>query len=255
MRRVVGRGTPGNISQRGLGALFLTARGKTHTQMAGGGGHRSNSGGFLALLRGGYRYTHCDWEGDSRQQHHGRAHGEAFHKAREEQAMISLKTILVATDFSEPSEVAVRYGRALAEAFHASLHILHVVPDSLALPWATMADGLAMADTQRQWERDAHERLERLLPESERQAVHAVLVTRTGDPVRRVTGYAVESGADIVVLGTHGRGPVAHMLMGSVAERVVRSAPCPVLTVRHPQHEFVTEAGRQVQQDTTAPVG
>ena len=168
--------------------------------------------------------------------------------------MISLKTILVATDFSEPSEVAVRYGRALAKAFHASLHILHVVPDSLALPWATMADGLAMADTQRQWERDAHERLERLLPESERQAVHAVLVTRTGDPVRRVTGYAVESGADIVVLGTHGRGPVAHMLMGSVAERVVRSAPCPVLTVRHPQHEFVTEAGRQVQQDTTAPV-
>lgn len=83
MRRVVGRGTPGNISQRGLGALFLTARGKTHTQMAGGGGHRSNSGGFLALLRGSYRHTHCDWEGDSRQQQHGRAHGEAIHKARE----------------------------------------------------------------------------------------------------------------------------------------------------------------------------
>ena len=69
--------------------------------------------------------------------------------------MISLKTILVATDFSEPSEVAVRYGRALAEAFHASLHVLHVVPDSVALPWATMADGLAMADVQRQWEREA----------------------------------------------------------------------------------------------------
>src|SRR6187200_1919820 len=65
-----------------------------------------------------------------------------------EPTMIALKTVLVATDFSEPSEIAVRYGRALAEAFHASLHILHVVPDSMALPWATMADGLAMADVQ-----------------------------------------------------------------------------------------------------------
>src|SRR5512134_1940696 len=99
--------------------------------------------------------------------------------------MISLKTVLVATDFSEPSEVAVRYGRALADAFHASLHILHVVPDSMALPWATMADGLAMADVQRQWEREANQRLQRMLPEQEREALHATLVTRAGDPVRQ----------------------------------------------------------------------
>jgi len=156
--------------------------------------------------------------------------------------MISMRTVLVATDFSEPSEVAVRYGRALCEAFNASLHILHVVPDSMALPWATMADGLAMADVQRQWEREARERLEVLVPEAERSPVRLTLVVRAGDPVRQITGYAGERGADLIVLGTHGRGPVAHMLMGSVAERVVRTAPCPVLTVRHPQHEFVSEA-------------
>jgi nucleotide-binding universal stress UspA family protein len=167
--------------------------------------------------------------------------------------MISLKTVLVATDFSEPSEVAVRYGRALADAFHASLHILHVVPDSMALPWATMADGLAMADVQRQWERDASQRLQRMLPESEREALHATLVTRAGDPVRQITSYAVETSADLVVLGTHGRGPVAHMLMGSVAERVVRTAPCPVLTVRHPQHEFVSEGLLRPGPETAAP--
>lgn len=155
--------------------------------------------------------------------------------------MISLKTVLVATDFSEPSEVAVRYGRALADAFHASLHVLHVVPDSMALPWATMADGLAMADVQRQWEREAAERLERMVPADERRG-RVDLVTRAGDPVRQIIGYAAEQNADLIVLGTHGRGPVAHMLMGSVAERVVRSAPCPVLTVRHPQHEFIDEA-------------
>lgn len=156
--------------------------------------------------------------------------------------MISLKTVLVATDFSEPSEVAVRYGRALADVFHAALHILHVVPDSMALPWATMADGLAMADVQRQWEREAAERLEQIVPPAERGGLRLQLAVRAGDPVRQITGYALEKNADIVVLGTHGRGPVAHMLMGSVAERVVRGAPCPVLTVRHPQHEFVNEA-------------
>jgi universal stress protein A len=167
--------------------------------------------------------------------------------------MISLKNILVATDFSEPSEVAVRYGRTLAEAFDARLHILHVVPDSLALPWATMADGLAMADVQRHWEEDAIERLQRMLPESDRAAVRAVLATRTGDPVRQITGYATDAHADLLVLGTHGRGPVAHILMGSVAERVVRTAPCPVLTVRHPQHEFITELLPQDEQQA-APV-
>jgi nucleotide-binding universal stress UspA family protein len=159
--------------------------------------------------------------------------------------MITLKTVLVATDFSEPSEAAVRYGRALAEAFGGRLHVIHVVPDSMALPWATMADGLAMADVQKQWEREAQERLVRLVPQNDPLAAPATLLTRAGDPVRQIIGYAIEQDVDLIVLGTHGRGPMAHMLMGSVAERVVRGAPCPVLTVRHPQHEFVDDAVRQ----------
>jgi len=168
--------------------------------------------------------------------------------------MIALKTILVATDFSEPSEVAVRYGRALADAFDASLHILHVVPDSMSLPWATMADGLAMADVQRRWQQEANDRLRRMLPECELATGHATLATRAGDPVRQIVAYAAETSADLVVLGTHGRGPVAHMLMGSVAERVVRTAPCPVLTVRHPQHEFVSDGLRERESQPVAPV-
>jgi nucleotide-binding universal stress UspA family protein len=156
--------------------------------------------------------------------------------------MITLKTVLVATDFSEPSEVAVRYGRALADAFHATLHVMHVVPDSMSLPWATMADGLAMSDVQKQWETEARERLERLIPEVDRRTSGVVFVTRAGEPVRHIIGYAADQEIDLIVLGTHGRGAVAHMLLGSVAERVVRSAPCPVLTVRHPQHDFVNDS-------------
>jgi len=90
-------------------------------------------------------------------------------------------------------------------------------------------------------EREANERLRQMLPACQPQATGASLVTRAGDPVREIVSYAAETNADLVVLGTHGRGPVAHMLMGSVAERVVRTAPCPVLTVRHPQHEFVSD--------------
>jgi nucleotide-binding universal stress UspA family protein len=54
-----------------------------------------------------------------------------------------------------------------------------------------------------------------------------------------IVDFAKEINVDLIVMGTHGRGAVAHLLMGSVAERVVRTAPCPVLTVRHPEHEFV----------------
>jgi nucleotide-binding universal stress UspA family protein len=59
------------------------------------------------------------------------------------------------------------------------------------------------------------------------------------NPAATIVDYARAHMIDLIVLGTHGRGAVAHMFMGNVAERVVRSAPCPVLTVRHPQHEFV----------------
>jgi len=58
-------------------------------------------------------------------------------------------------------------------------------------------------------------------------------------PALAIVEYATRERIDLIVTGTHGRGAVAHFLMGSVAERVVRTAPCPVLTVRHPEHEFV----------------
>lgn len=155
--------------------------------------------------------------------------------------MIALKNILVATDFSEPSDVAVTYGRVLAKAFGARLHLLHVVPEAMALPWAAATDGTSLADIQLQWEKEAAGRLQAAAPEDLKGTNQIVLATRAGDPVQEITGYAKDHEMDLVVLGTHGRGFVAHVFLGSVAERVVRLAPCPVLTVRHPQHEFVTE--------------
>jgi nucleotide-binding universal stress UspA family protein len=156
--------------------------------------------------------------------------------------MIALNHILVATDFSEPAEVALAYGRALARQFGATLHVLHVVEDLGArfVELPLYVEDLGHLQTEA--EAAARTRLQLLLSDDDRKVLHAkaVVVTATS-PSAAIVGYASDAMPRIgcIVMGTHGRGAVAHFLMGSVAERVVRSAPCPVLTVRHPQHEFV----------------
>jgi nucleotide-binding universal stress UspA family protein len=154
--------------------------------------------------------------------------------------VIALKHILLPTDFSEPSAVAARYAKALAETFRASLHLLHVLDESY-LTWAA-SDGLAApmaANVRDDAEKFAQNQLQKLLTEAERELYRAVAVLRIGSPFVEIVRYAREENIDLIVMGTHGRGLIAHLLLGSVAERVVRKAPCPVLTVRHPEHEFV----------------
>jgi universal stress protein A len=89
------------------------------------------------------------------------------------------------------------------------------------------------------WETQARKRLEETAATC--APVPTTVATRIGTPFYDIATYASEHNVDLIVLGTHGRGPIGHMLLGSVAERIVRKAPCPVLTVRHPQHEFVVE--------------
>lgn len=145
--------------------------------------------------------------------------------------MIALNHILVATDFGEASDAALTYGRALARTFGATLHVLHVVENFFMRP--TVADPYLLQAT-------AAKRLNELLTDEDRVTLraHAVIET-SGAPAAAITAYARSANIDLIVMGTHGRGAVEHLLMGSVAERVVRTAPCPVLTVRHPEHEFV----------------
>jgi nucleotide-binding universal stress UspA family protein len=153
--------------------------------------------------------------------------------------MIKLKRILIPTDFSEASESAVMYGRALAEAFNASLHILHVIEDPFVYGWTGegyMPDIPSFRETLRE---QSNKQLDKVLSSPERERFNAQVISKFGAPFVEIVRYAKEQEIDLIVMGTHGRGPIAHMLMGSVAEKVVRKAPCPVLTVRHPEHEFV----------------
>lgn len=155
--------------------------------------------------------------------------------------MIALKKILVATDFSEPSEAALAYGRELARSFSAKLTVLYVVEDVLTRAYG-IDGGVVMSDPdlQAQIEEASRKQIDASISDEDRRELKAegtIVVSNT--PAAAIVSYARDAAIDLIVMGTHGRGGVAHLLMGSVTERVVRTAPCPVLTVRHPEHEFV----------------
>ena len=154
--------------------------------------------------------------------------------------MIALKNILVATDFSEASDAALNYGRTLARTFGATLHVLHVTENVYLQAFGSEAYIASVPDLQRDVDEAARKQLDGLLMDSDGSgpAVRKVLQTANA-PARTITEYATKEGVDLIVMGTHGRSGVAHLLMGSVAERVVRTAPCPVLSVRHPEREFI----------------
>ena len=86
---------------------------------------------------------------------------------------------------------------------------------------------------------EAEKALDKLLPEASQLGVRVVRALRMGNPYVEIVQYAEETETDVIVVGTHGRGGLAHLILGSVAEKVVRKAHCPVLTVRPAGHQFV----------------
>ena len=154
--------------------------------------------------------------------------------------MIELKNILVATDFSEPSTVALNYGRDLARSYGATLHVVHVIEDLMAFHGAEI--GLAIADVGRNIEAAARQDLEEVLTESDRATLNSRTVTiRSPSVSHAITEYAKVHAIDLIIAGTHGRGAFHRFLIGSVAERIVRTAPCPVLTVRADERDFISD--------------
>jgi nucleotide-binding universal stress UspA family protein len=154
--------------------------------------------------------------------------------------MIIIKNILVATDFGPASATALRYGRALAGQFGVRLHVLHVTENVIVTAASAYGYVSVPLSVQQDIEAAALKQMQGLLTDEERQAGRVIATTVTdSSPAAAIVDYATRHDIDLVVLGTHGRGAVSHLFMGSVAERVVRMAPCPVLTVRDPEHEFV----------------
>jgi nucleotide-binding universal stress UspA family protein len=156
--------------------------------------------------------------------------------------MINFKNVLVATDFGEAAAAALDYGRDLARRYGATLHLLYVA-DDVTVRYAFGDTPTLPPEIQQDIEEDARKRAEGLLSLADREQLHARVVVWTSvATAAAIVDYARSQQVDLIVMGTHGRGAVSHLLMGSVAERVVRTASCPVLTVHHLQREFIAPA-------------
>lgn len=184
---------------------------------------------------------------------------------------VNIKRICVPTDFSACSEHAIHYGATLAELHGAELHLLHVLRDmeaSVLHPDYTASGEVARDYFRKLEEAEGGPRAPVAPVDEKDKRVHDYLralekgvatqfaelavdrwwervpirrATRYGNTLREICHYARKYHIDLLILGTHGRTGLNQFLIGSVAERVVRVSPCPVLTVRHPAHDFIVE--------------
>ena len=155
--------------------------------------------------------------------------------------MATFTKILAATDFSDDSTYALAYAEELARRFSAEILVMHVDQPLAPVMVSELSPGLDVGAMSRIAEE------QRLLALRELDLTTARLrdgglksrgLLKVGAPFLEIINAAHGEGADLIVLGTHGRSGLAHVLMGSVAERVVRKAHCPVLTIRHPDRTF-----------------
>ena len=163
--------------------------------------------------------------------------------------MPDVKRILVPTDFSTTSEIAFRYAVDLGRTHGAAIHLLYVLESPS--PAAAYPDGFSVDPPRLRAPAidDAMRRLEAMRTVSAAARVTTTTEVRVGRPTDDILGVAAARGTDLIVMGTHGRRGVAHLLLGSVAEHVVRAAPCAVLTLRE-----ASRVGQLVAQAVETPV-
>ena len=147
--------------------------------------------------------------------------------------MIGIKKILFPTDFSSFAVHALQYAVAMAYEFDATLYMLYVEE---VLPYIPGDPERKFPDPA-EVEQHAHSQMDSHLEKHE--ALTAKRFVARGIPADEICEFAKAEEIDLIVMATHGRTGLKHVLMGSTTEKVVRKAPCPVLSVRHPEHEFV----------------
>jgi len=146
---------------------------------------------------------------------------------------MAIKRMLVPTDFSEPSMAALDYAVKLGRSLGSQLTLLFVVePVYLAVPTDMYAAIPSVDMLLVEQQRSAREQLNKVAQRLQKKGVKCKALMATGSVYQCITNAARQTKADLIVVGTHGRTGLSHILLGSVAERVVQTAPCPVLTVR-----------------------
>jgi nucleotide-binding universal stress UspA family protein len=156
--------------------------------------------------------------------------------------IVNPKRILWPTDFSSLSLKAAAYARGFRDVFRAELWVVHVcLPPMLPTMDFPPAAAAELAPQPQELLRDATTRLRRLVGEQFEDAQRVRFEAVMGTPWLEVCNFAAKNAIDLIVIATHGRTGLQHVLMGSVAERIVQHAPCPVLVVKNVERDFTVQ--------------
>ena len=153
--------------------------------------------------------------------------------------MIKLKKILYPTDFSESSLEAMKYAVSFARDYKARLILMHVVNEQIFSEGLNLPRLAAPEALEQELVAEAGRQMRTVIPADVRAGVDVEHVILRGMPFLEIIRYAKANEIDLIVIGTHGRSGMEHIIFGSTAEKVVRKAPCPVLSVRPARREFV----------------
>ncbi|MEB2309661.1 MAG: universal stress protein [Candidatus Brocadiaceae bacterium] len=151
--------------------------------------------------------------------------------------MISIRNILCPIDYSVYSEMALKYAIEFAEKYQAKLYLMHVLDIRVYDINNPELYNINVVDEETV--EKLRERLLRCVNEDTRGRISVEALIIQGVPFAEIIKVSKEYRIDLIVIGTHGRTGLSHAIMGSVAEKIVRKAPCPVLTIRHPEHDFI----------------
>jgi len=148
-----------------------------------------------------------------------------------------IKKILVPIDFSDYSKSALKYAVNLSKNFNAEMILIYVVEPVIYPPDFSMGQ-IAIPSVNTEWDERAKQELDKLAKAEIPSGVAVRTLIKTGKPFIEIIETAGELDIDLIIIATHGRTGVEHILFGSTAEKVVRKAPCPVLTLREPIKGF-----------------
>jgi nucleotide-binding universal stress UspA family protein len=152
--------------------------------------------------------------------------------------MPQITRIIVPIDFSEYSKKAFRYAVDFAQTFHAELVLVYVV-EPIVYPADFSFGQVALPSMEHELFDRGQEQLATLIEKDVPKGIAARSVVRSGKPFVEIIEVAKEEHAELIIIATHGHSGIEHVLFGSTAEKVVRKAPCPVLSIRSPEREFV----------------
>ena len=149
-----------------------------------------------------------------------------------------IKKVLVPIDFSDYSKSSLRYAVNFAKKFDAEIYLIYVLEPVIYPPDFSMGQ-IAIPSVNAEWDERAREELKNLAKTEIPEGVKVKTILKNGKPFLEIIDTASEENIDLIIIATHGHSGVEHILFGSTAEKVVRKAPCPVLTLREPIKGFM----------------